>query len=282
VGEVWVDQHTTTGSKGAIDLVMHIDGIDAKAAIRLLAEHFDREDVIKEAAERAARREEEAARTAIESAPVPAPEPDETQWPRVREWLATARGLPVRMLDALHRTGVLFADRFANATLRRTGGGALQRGTGPTRFHRVVGSSACGAAVLDGPGHIWVVEGMTDALAVKAHQHDAYVIISGGSMLKPEQLRRALPADCEGRIYNDAFDTDARGRELAKQARKALPALHPTPPPSGKDWSEAVQTTPGLIDPYWLRQDGGGGNTLDNAARARTAFRAPLRPAPGR
>ena len=146
--DVWVEQGGE-GKRGAINLIMHLDGLAYKDAVRLLAEHFDSSAV---AAEHAGELVKRAAADVqkITKDPVAAPAPDPTKWPRVRKWLHEVRGMPRKLIDKLHSVGLLYADSRANATFVRVAGGAFQRGTGSQKFHRSIGGPECGPFIAPG------------------------------------------------------------------------------------------------------------------------------------
>lgn len=263
--DVWVEQGEK-GQRGAINLVMYLDSVDYKGAIRMLAEHFDPHALASEHARtlvaRAAREVE-----SIKSEPVPAPAPAPAQWPRVRKWLEEVRGVPRRLIDHLHDLGLLYADARANATFRRTNGGALQRGTGEIKFHRAIGGAECGPFIIPGTSKkVVLVEAPLDAVAVKAMDSTATVIATGGDMLRPDMLGPWIP---EGAEVMAGHDADTRGEQLANAAKMHLQAQRFKP--SLKDWSESVAKEQWRIDDAW--QDPAG--TSGDAPAPRPVLRGP-------
>lgn len=240
--DVWIEQKGT-GKSGAINLVMHLDGIDYKGAVRLLAESFTPEAIAAEHARVLANRA--AAEVAkISTEPVPAPPADPAKWPQVRTWLKEVRGMPRKVIDYLHGLGLLYADSRANATFKRTNGGAFQRGTGSTKFHRAIGGADCGPFVIPGDGmRVVIVEAPLDAVAIRATDPTATVIASGGDMLPPERLAQWIQPGAE---VLAAHDADQRGEQLAKAAATALGAKRKKP--SEKDWAETVRREPWRVD----------------------------------
>lgn len=254
--DVWVEQGEkgqkgAISQRGAINLVMYLDGVDYKGALRMLAEHFDPHALASEHARtlvaRATREVE-----SIKAAPMPAPAPAPAQWPRVRQWLEEVRGMPRKLIDHLHDLGLLYADARANATFKRASGGAFQRGTGDVRFHRAIGGADCGPFVIPGTSKkVILVEAPLDAMAVKAVDGTATVIASGGDMLRPEMLKQWI---AEGSEVLAGHDADTRGEQLAKTATMHLQAKRFKP--SCKDWAESIQKEPWRIDAQW-RDDAG-------------------------
>jgi hypothetical protein len=243
--DVWIEQGSE-GKRGAINLVMHLDGLVYKDAVRLLAEHFDSSAV---AAEHAGELVKRAAADIHEIAkgPVAAPAPDPTKWPRVRKWLHEVRGMPRKLIDKLHDMGLLYADSRANATFKREAGGAFQRGTGSQKFHRSIGGPECGPFIVPGNGKkVVLVEAPLDAIGVVAAHPGVVAIASGGDQLPPAKLGPWIP---EGAEVLAGHDDDKRGNQVAKQAEEVFGAKRLKP--STKDWAQTVKNEPWRVDSRW-------------------------------
>lgn len=243
--DVWVEQGGA-GKRGAINLVMHLDGLDYRSAVRLLAEHFDSSAV---AAEHAGELVKQAAADVqkIGEEPVAAPAPDATKWPYVRRWLHEVRGMPWKIIDKLHSLGLVYADSKANATFKRAQGGAFQRGTRDTKFHRAIGGAACSPFIVPGAGpKVILVEAPLDAIAVAAAHPGAMAIASGGDQLPPEKLTQWIPEEAE--IFA-GYDADRRGDQVARKAEETLNAKRLKP--NRKDWSETIKSEPWRVDARW-------------------------------
>lgn len=250
--DVWVEQGGE-GKRGAINLIMHLDGFAYKDAVRLLAEHFDSSAVgtehAREMAKRATADVQEIAR-----GPVAAPAPDPTKWPRVRRWLHEVRGMPRKLIDKLHGMGLLYADSRANATFKREAGGAFQRGTGTQKFHRSIGGPECGPFVVPGSGNkVVLVEAPLDAIAAVAAHPGATAIASGGDQLPPASLAPWIPKGAE---VLAGHDTDRRGDQVAKQAEELFGAKRLKP--SEKDWAQTVKNEPWRVKAPWSDEDTSG------------------------
>jgi hypothetical protein len=247
--DVWVEQGGE-GKRGAINLVMHLDELAYKDAVRLLAEHFDSSAV---AAEHAGELVKQAAADVKEIAkgPVAAPAPDPTKWPRVRKWLHEVRGMPRKLIDKLHSAGLLYADSRANATFKREAGGAFQRGTGSQKFHRSIGGPECGPFIIPGNRKkVVLVEAPLDAIAVIAAHPGAMAIASGGDQLPPAKLAPWIP---EGAEVLAGHDDDKRGNQVAKQAEEVFGAKRLKP--SNKDWAQTVKNEPWRVKAPWTDED---------------------------
>lgn len=266
--DVWIEQGDK-GQRGAINLVMHLDAMDYKSAVRLLQEHFDSSALTTEHA-RVLVSQASKEINKIKETPVPAPAPDPTRWPAVKKWLHEVRGMPKKLIDMLHSKGLIYADSRANATFKRANGGAFQRGTGDAKFHRAIGGASCGPFVVNGSSKtVVLVEAPLDAVAILATRPDATVIASGGDLLPPSALQQWIE---KGDAVEAGHDNDKRGEQQAAIAKKELSAKR-LQPPTGKDWSETVFKEPWRIDPRWLDDDGSGGSKTSLKAAKRSAPR---------
>lgn len=277
-GPVWIEQGGN-GQRGAINLVMHVDGCDFKGAVARLADCYDKADVAREylatQERRAERRVEQLSQT-----PVEPPTADVEKWPRVRRWLEQTRGLPSLVIDSAYKRGRVYADRFANAVFPRQSGGAFLRGTGPQKWMRTLGGKHCGPYVAgDGQGDIWLCESPMDALAIKAVHPDATAIATGGNLLGADELRAQVP---DGRQVYLAFDRDEPGRQLIEKAREVFPQARVEQAPApAKDWAEAVQRMPDLVDERLRPRSQAPRQTVEPAQPARpTSQPAPRRRGP--
>lgn len=247
--DVWIEQGDK-GQRGAINLVMHLDGLDYKKAVRLLAESFDSTALAAEHARNLVARAPAEIKK-ISAEPVPAPAPDPTRWPRVKKWLNEVRGIPKKLIDKLHSQGLIYADSRGNATFVRVSGGAFQRGTTDTPFHRAIGGAECGPFLIPGTGKkVVLVEAAIDAIAVKSTMPDATIVASGGDMLPPEKLKKWVP---EGSEVFAAHDADKRGDLVAKAAAEEFDAKRMKP--REKDWAETVLREPWRIDSVFRDED---------------------------
>lgn len=243
--DVWIEQGGT-GQRGAINLVMHLDSLDYKSAVRLLAEHFDSTSLTREHARvLVARAEKEI--TKIKEEPVAAPAPDPSQWPRVKKWLREVRGMPTKLIDALHSKGLIYADSRGNCTFKRVNGGAFQRGTTTTPFHRAIGGASCGPFIIPGDEKsVVLVEAPIDAMAVKSMNPNSKIIASGGDLLPPAKL---APWIQPGAIVQAAHDNDKHGDQVAKAASAAFKGTRLRP--DEKDWAQTVKNSPWRVDRAW-------------------------------
>lgn len=254
--DVWIEQGDK-GQRGAINLVMHLDGLDYKKAVRLLGESFDSTAIEGEHARTLVARVPSEIRK-ISAEPVPAPAADPTRWPKVKKWLNEVRGIPKKLIDKLHSQGLIYADSRGNATFLRVNGGAFQRGTTETPFHRAIGGAECGPFLIPGTGKkVVLVEAAIDGIAVKSTMPDATIVASGGDMLPPEKLKKWIP---EGAEVFAAHDADKRGDLVAKAAAAAFSAKRMKP--TEKDWAQTVKNEPWRVDQSFSDDDDAEGKKI--------------------
>ena len=120
------DWRRGVGGGGAIDLIMHLAGIDFRAAVVWLEANFAASSVA-----------DVAARTDSTAGKLRLPAADERMSERVLRYLTYRRHLPATLLAALVESGRLYADDRGNAVFLLVAGkanrpvGAELRGTGP-------------------------------------------------------------------------------------------------------------------------------------------------------
>ena len=244
----WIEQGGK-GGKGAINLVMHLDGLEFKPAVRLMAEHYDAQALTAEATRRAYDKlSDEVKRIAI-AEPLPMPVNAPERWPRVKQWLETVRGIPAKLVDYLHEAGAIYADKRGNAVFKREGEGVFIRGTGEASFKQTRGGKDAGTFLLEGHvNRLYLVEGPVDALAVKAMYPGATVAALGGNLVSIDEMKKRIPPDFE---VVAAFDNDAQGQKLADEAVKKLGAVRERPAYDVKDWAEHIKMLPSEIAKHW-------------------------------
>lgn len=163
--------------------------------------------------------------------------------------------MPTKLIDMLHSKGLVYADSRGNCTFKRENGGAFQRGTTSTPFHRAIGGASCGPFVIPGDEKsVILVEAPIDAIAVKSINPNAKIIASGGDLLPPAKL---APWIQPGAIVRAAHDNDKHGDQLAKAASAAFKATRLRP--DEKDWAQTVKNEPWRVDRAWNDESSVGG-----------------------
>jgi len=275
-GEKFYNHDRREGGGGAIDLVKHIiPGADFKQAVAYLSDEVGRELALSAAASYGARQAQEQAEQVIERlgrgererGAFAAPAPNEGRWPQVRAYLVDERGLPARMVDALHERGDIYADGRSNAVFLRTDAegqavGASLRGTAPgSEFQGLARGSrrdeghfsfALTLGKPDDPHdtpQYHLVESPIDALSRAALVRQAgetgrhaFISTDGQGELPRRQIDEAL---ANRGLVRCGFDNDQGGNKLWAQVKEAYPraeAIERERPPAGtKDWNDALR-----------------------------------------
>ncbi|PSB23128.1 helicase [filamentous cyanobacterium CCP2] len=258
-GSKFMDWIADKGGGGAIDLVMHVQGVEFKEAVQWLSgqsitPHSD--------IHRQQPQIEDNEPRSLEM-----PVANERRWAAVRNYLVETRKLPAALVDRLHERGLIYADDMQNAVFVRyathnTGAhwyreeptGASLRGTWGENnsFHGLVpGSSREEGWFWIGTGkgevrRVLLTESPIDALslAVLDRKHrqaiedvTIYLSTDGAGTIPIEALRQILEQD--GQVIA-AFDADQAGELMAWQVVQALPGIKRVTPAYGKDWNDRL------------------------------------------
>jgi len=243
-GPKFMNWHAGRGGGRAIDLVMHLAGVDFRTALVWLEEHLA-------AAPRAS--SEPAMRDSGKEASPPEspgglrlPVPNDRLLGRVRPYLTECRYLAAPLIGSLVESGKLYADSRGNAVFVLVAGkanrpvGAELRGTGP-RTWRGMAPGTC-----KDRGYFWIgtrgsreillCESAIDALSCFQMQPQSICISTSGVRADPPWLggliARAYEVHC-------GFDADEPGDTAAAR----MIALHPTVKrlrPSLHDWNDVL------------------------------------------
>jgi hypothetical protein len=232
-GAKFMNWHDSVGGGGAIDLVMHLNHLDFKAAVDWLAHHFP------------------GARPPQPVPPTPPselrlPPPDPSKLGRVKEYLARQRGITPTLLDPLIQSGTLYADTRANAVFLLLGKeslpvGAELRGTTQRVWRGLapgsqkdLGCFSIPATPLPG---IILCESAIDAISCFALHPHHRCLSTAGARPNPRWLQPLLD---QGHPVYCGFDADPTGDDMAR----AMTALHPTVKrlrPPEHDWNDVLK-----------------------------------------
>lgn len=258
-GELWTDNRDGKGGKGAINLVMHLEGFGQKGyadAVKMLAEHYGQDQVATDFA-RKLRHEDAAYYVKQKSAEPLKLEPVEATWPRARRYLLDVRKLPAWLVDKAHQIGRVFSDARSNVVFEREGGGYFKRSSYDPKdrpgFKQTLGRDS-GPFVLRGTdGHVFVAEAPIDAMSLKAmHPHSTCVATGGNCPV--ERLKPILDRFGTERIFL-AHDNDKAGNAQAMALERAYSPVEgadmvrwSTTLQDGKkkDWSAVLMAQPSL------------------------------------
>jgi len=231
-GAQFMNWHNSVGGGGAIDLVIHLNHLDFKAAVDWLAHHFP--GVLPPPSV-----------PPMPQSPLRLPPPDPSKLERIKEYLAHQRGITPTLLDPLIQSGTLYADTRANAVFLLLGKeslpvGAELRGTTQRVWRGLapgsqkdLGCFSIPATPLPG---IILCESAIDAISCFALHPHHRCLSTAGARPNPRWLQPLLD---QGHPVYCGFDADPTGDYMAC----AMIALHPTVKrlrPPEHDWNDVL------------------------------------------
>lgn len=231
-GMTFMNWHQSRGGGGAIDLAMHLNGLDFKRAVAWLQRHFSiPPDSISPPAPR---------RLIL-------PPPDPSRLAAVKHSLVHDRAITPSLMDSLIASGKLYADRRGNAVFlllgkENTPVGAELRGTGGQRWRGMAPGSRkdLGYFSVSAPDATRVIlcESAIDAISCWL-LHPAALCLST-SEARPNP--RWLPALLSQRLaVYCGFDADDTGDAMAAQMLAWHPWLHRFRP-AQHDWNDVLKS----------------------------------------
>ena len=219
------------GGGGAIDLAMHLNGLDFKAAIDWLCGHFP---------------------IPLCSQPRPTPRslilplPDRSKLRAVQQYLVQDRGITLSLVDSLVESGRLYADTRGNAVFLLLGKenrpvGAELRGTGPACWRGMAPGSQkdLGYFFIHAPKATMIVlcESAIDAISCFLLHPSSLCVSTSGARPNPRWLpaflSQGVPVYC-------GFDADSTGDAMAQQMIAFYPAVRRLRPPA-HDWNDVLK-----------------------------------------
>jgi len=231
-GVKFMNWHRSLGGGGAIDLAMHLNDLDFKAAVAWLQRHFP---------------------IAPDSEPSPAPRrltmppPDPSQLSSVKRYLVHERAITPSLTDSLIACGKLYADRRGNAVFLLLGNehtpvGAELRGTGPQPWRGMAPGSQkdLGYFSVQAPDATMVIlcESAIDAISCLLLHPSSLCLSTSGARPRP----RWLPALLSQRLaVYCGFDADATGDAMATQMIAFHPSLRRLRP-AQHDWNDILKS----------------------------------------
>ena len=220
------------GGGGAIDLVIHLHQLSFPDALRWL-EHHGPSPVTPPV-------------TALPPSPPRLPPPAPHQLHAVRRYLVEQRALPQPLLEALTRSGDLYADPRANAVflLRNATGqpvGAELRGTGPVPWRGMAPGSRKDLGFFSVPAlprpDVILCESAIDAISCHLLHPEHRCLSTAGARPNPAWLPALLHQGC--RLWC-GFDLDSTGQAMARAMRGFHPAIQLLRPPL-HDWNDVLR-----------------------------------------
>jgi hypothetical protein len=242
-------QQPNGGGGGAIDLVMHLGGMDCGAAVQWLEQHvvMTHRD-LKETRTDFPRRKPPL--TEAPPRPLRLPVRDDRMLRRVRYYLTERRHLSASLLEPLLQTGRLYADGRGNAVFLLVAGkanrpvGAELRGTGPRPWRGMA------SGTRKDSGYFWIghvgsrkivlCESAIDAISCFQIHGDGIYISTSGVRTKspwlPGLIARGYDIWC-------GFDADEAGDAAAVGMMRIHPTIQRLRPPA-HDWNDSLATPP--------------------------------------
>lgn len=247
-GDVWIEKeglrfnsfdNPDVKGRGAIDLVMKIQGSSFDQAAAWLASDFGIERTAKDAAgllaATALRSVQNAVGRVAEPKALPTPRLDRLQ--RVAAYLIETRGIPMALVKKLTDAGRIYADKFANAIfLTDTKKGCEIRGTGDKPFHGQFGIKE-GFTVHGDSKKVAIVESAIEALSCNALNGMTAISVGGSNAKKAAEIARSWLL--KGATVFAAQNSDAAGDKQARDLMFAVPAVHRLKPMKN-DWNDEL------------------------------------------
>jgi hypothetical protein len=233
-GMKFMNWNQTVGGGGAIDLAMHLNNLDFKAAVEWLWNRFPHLDL------------REPVRPS-RGTDLMLPRQDPGKLPAVKRYLIRERAIPASLIQTLIDYGRLYADNRTNAVFLLLGKenkpvGAELRGITTARWRGMAPGSQkdLGYFSVPAPHATTVVlcESAIDAISCFVFQRRCLCISASGARPNPLWLPVLISQGYE--IYC-GFDTDRTGEEMAG----AMIALYPSMKrlrPRQHDWNDVLKS----------------------------------------
>jgi hypothetical protein len=252
-GGVWIerdgqrfnsfDDEKLTG-RGAIDLVMKINGSTFNEASALLAKRYGLEATGNDAAglmsESVRKSVKNAVRDVVEPSQLPTPHPSALV--RVKAYLVTVRGITESIVEKLVADGKIYADKFANCIfLTDDKRGCEIRGTTEKPFHGHRGQKT-GFTVMGDMKKVVLVESAIEAISCNQLTGMTAVSVGGANPAKAAEIARAWTA--KGATVFAGQNADAAGEKQAAALFQAAPGVQRLKPRMDLvDWNDSLRAT---------------------------------------
>ena len=248
------------GGGGAIDLVMHLAGLDFRGAVVWLENHFGISptgertwgrtapaSVVGGTADRRGRAPEGAFGDA-EPRPVRLPLRNDRQLERVKHYLVAERGLAPGWLNPLIDAGKLYADVWGNSVFLLLGKaqqvvGAELRGTGTRSWRGMAPGSQkdrgffwIGFPSANDANAVVLCESAIDAISCWGLFPDRICISTSGARASPGWLGALLRRSC---MIHCGFDADWVGDAMAREMIRHHPSVKRLRP-WAHDWNDLL------------------------------------------
>ena len=224
-----------TGGGGAIDLVIHLQGLGFKDAVLWLHNHFSS--------------------SLIQSSPIKShsskqilklPQKDDKKLPQVMQYLINRRCIPEELTKNLIKSKKLYADIRGNAVFlllgeKKRAVGAELRGTYDKKWRGMAPGSrkdlGCFYIVGKDTRKMVLCESAIDAASCAVLYPQYTAISTSGATAYPAWLQNFIINDCK--IYC-GFDADKTGDAMANKMIKQYPSITRLRPHK-HDWNDVLQ-----------------------------------------
>ena len=239
-GPKFTNWRRQAGGGGAIDLVMHLAGVDCRTAVAWLEQHLTAGPLTTACAAGSEAAAPERPRT------LRLPTPDDRLLDRVRRYLTQRRCLEPSLVEPLIQSGKLYADSRGNAVFLLVAGkaqrpvGAELRGTGPHVWRGLAPGTRKDLGYFwigaHGSRKIVLCESAIDAISCFQMYPQRICISTSGVRSSPSWLHSLL---AHGYTPYCGFDADGPGDAAAARMMALHPAIHRLRPPA-HDWNDAL------------------------------------------
>ena len=256
-GPQFFNWHLHEGGGGAIDLVIHLSGSDARAAVGWLWQHLGSGPAATSSTASSPSGSCLRPSSSCDDAPAKRhgqlrlPVADLAKLERVRRYLIKQRCLAASVLEPLIEAGKVYADRRGNAVFGMVAGkanrpiGAELRGTGPRAWRGLAPGTRKDA------GYFWIGAGSSEKIVLcesaidaiscfqlhSAQPHGACISISTAGV-RPD-APWLLPLLARGYDIHCGFDDDQAGNVASCQMITQHPSIKRLRPPA-HDWNDAL------------------------------------------
>ena len=237
-GVKFMNWNQNVGGGGAIDLAMHLNGMDFKTAVEWLCSRFPI----------AHHQEQTQTFGAIK---LMLPPQNRFNIPIVRRYLIEQRFIKASLVDALMESGRLYADNRGNAVFLLLGKdcapvGAELRGTTPARWRGMAPGSNkdLGFFSVPNPNAMATVlcESAIDAISCFALHPECLCISTAGARPNPLWIPSLIQ---QGHPIYCGFDSDLAGDNMANAMMARNPGIVRLRP-AKHDWNDVLKSHPSL------------------------------------
>jgi hypothetical protein len=235
------------GGGGAIDLVMHLAGVDFRMAVAWLQQHLAASPP--RGSETATQASGKQFAAMGKHGELRLPVPDDRLLGRVRQYLTRHRGLAGWLIEPLVQSGKLYADRRGNAVFLLVAGkaqrpvGAELRGTGSRAWRGMAPGTRKDLGYFwigaQGSREIVLCESAIDAMSCFQLDPQRICISTSGVRADAPWLDGLL---ARGYQLSCGFDADVPGDAAAIRMLALYPAVRRLRPPA-HDWNDALTSS---------------------------------------